>query len=368
LTLPTSQRISVALTPPYAAEVECGLLARVGEAVREHLPAGGKVVVITAPPIRRFWGERLEAGLAAAGLRFQVIELPEGEEHKTLTDLEVMAEAMVAFGADRSTLLLAFGGGVVGDVGALLASLYMRGLPLIHVPTTLLAMVDSSLGGKTGVNLRSGKNLLGTFYHPRAILADPEVLHTLADREYRSGLAEAIKYGVITDRALFEEMAANTPALRRRDAPALASLIPACLRHKAAVVAGDEREAGRRQILNFGHTLGHALESASGYRRYLHGEAVAWGMIAAGRIAVRLGRFPEKESERMNAAIRALCGPLPPLNESPDLLLRHAANDKKTRAGVLHFILPSAIGTVDVVPGVPDEVIRAALADTASET
>ncbi|HET9784406.1 MAG TPA: 3-dehydroquinate synthase [Terriglobales bacterium] len=365
---PTQHRIPVALDPPYAAEVEPGLLPQVGERVRAFLPPGANVMVITAPPIRRLWGATLEAGLATAALPFQVLELPDGEAHKTLADLESLAEAMVAHGADRHSLLLAFGGGVVGDVGAFLASMYMRGISLVHIPTTLLAMVDSSLGGKTGVNLRAGKNLLGSFYHPRAILADPDVLQTLADREYRSGLAEAIKYGIIADRPLFDAMAASASALRRRDLTELGSVIPACLRHKAAIVAADERESGRRQTLNFGHTLGHALESATGYGKYLHGEAVAWGMIAAARIAVRLRRLPEAESQRLAAAVLALCGPLPPLSEDPDLLLRHAARDKKARAGVLHFILPTAIGAVEVVPGVPVEVIRAALTDAVALT
>ncbi|MGN6592754.1 MAG: 3-dehydroquinate synthase [Terriglobales bacterium] len=363
---PTHHRIPVALAPPYDAEVAFGLLSQVGERVRTYRPAEGKVMVVTAPPIRKLWGAPLEAGLIAAGLPFHVLELPDGEAHKTLGDLETLAETMVAQGADRHALLLAFGGGVVGDVGAFLASIYMRGIPLVHVPTTLLAMVDSSLGGKTGVNLRSGKNLLGTFYHPRAILADPQVLKTLPDREYRSGLAEAIKYGIIADRALFDAMAGEAAALRRRDPAPLETVIPACLRHKAAVVVADEREGGRRQILNFGHTLGHALESATGYERYLHGEAVAWGMIAAARIAVHLRRLPESESQRIIAAILALCGPLPPLLEDPDLLLRHAASDKKARAGVLHFVLPSAIGAVEVVPGVPAAVIRTALAEAAT--
>jgi 3-dehydroquinate synthase len=360
------QLIPVALAPAYAAEVAPGLLAQVGERVRAQLSPGGKVMVVTAPPIRRFWGASLEAGLTAAGLPFHVLELPDGEAHKTLGDLEALAEAMVAQGADRHALLLAFGGGVVGDVGAFLASIYMRGISLVHVPTTLLAMVDSSLGGKTGVNLRSGKNLLGTFYHPRAILVDPELLQTLPEREYRSGLAEAAKYGIIADRPLFDAMAGAAAALRRRDLAALETVIPACLRHKAAVVVADERESGRRQMLNFGHTLGHALESATGYARYRHGEAVAWGMIAAARIAVRLRRLPEEESQRITTTVLALCGPLPPLLEDPDLLLRHAASDKKARAGVLHFVLPSAIGAVEVVPGVPADVIRAALADTAA--
>jgi len=349
---------------PYSALVETGLLARAGALLRPHLPPAGQLFVVTTPTVRRLWGPALAAGLAADGLAATVLEMPDGEPAKTLASLQALAEALVAAGADRDALLLALGGGVVGDVAAFLASVYMRGLALVHLPTTLVAMVDSSLGGKTAVNLPSGKNLLGTFFHPRAILVDPATLATLPPREYRSGLAEAIKYGIIADRALFEVLESQAPALARADPALLQPLIAACLRHKAAVVVADEREADLRRVLNFGHTLGHALESATAYQRFLHGEAVAWGMIAAGQIAVRLGRFDPNQARRMNAAILALCRPLPPLDLDPALVLRHAASDKKARAGVLHFVLPTRIGQVAIVNDVPPAVILAALADT----
>lgn len=359
-------RITVQLAPTaafsYAAHIEPGALARAGEFLRPHLPHGGRLVVISTPPVVGYWGAALEAGLRAAGLEPSLLTMPDGEPHKTLAELERLADALVRLGAGRDTLIAAFGGGMVGDVAAFLASVYMRGVALVQIPTTLLAMVDSSLGGKTAVNLAGGKNLVGTFYHPRLILADPRVLSTLPEREYRSGLAEAIKYGVIRDRALFEWIEAQAAALERREPEPLRHLIAACLRHKAEIVAADEREDGLRRILNFGHTLGHALESATGYTYFLHGEAVAWGMIAAGELAVALGRFPTEEAERMSALIGRLCRPLPPITASPSETLRHAASDKKAVAGELRFVLPRSIGAVEVVAGVPAATVLAALA------
>lgn len=347
----------------YEARVERGSLDQAGDVVRRYLPPGGRAVAVTTPTVRHHWGAALEGALA--GIPHLVLELPDGESFKRLSELEKLADAMVASGCDRDALVVAFGGGVVGDVAAFLASIYMRGVRLVQIPTTLVAMIDSSLGGKTGVNLESGKNLIGTFYHPRHILVDPRVLSTLAEREFRAGMAEAVKYGIIGDLKLFE-------LIERRprgwmDAPAdLDAMIAGCLRQKAEVVMGDEREGGRRRILNFGHTLGHAFESATNYSHFLHGEAVAWGMIAAGRIAVRRGGFSEREAERMNQVILAACAPLPALALDPELVLRHAASDKKAHAGVLTFILPTAIGTVEVVRDVTREQILAALADTAS--
>lgn len=349
----------------YEARVERGSLAHAGDVVRRYLPAGGRAVVVTTPTVRRHWGAALEASLRAAAIAPLTLELPDGESFKRLSELENLADAMVASGCDRDTLVVAFGGGVVGDVAAFLASIYMRGVRLVQIPTTLVAMIDSSLGGKTGVNLEHGKNLIGTFYHPQHILVDPQVLATLAGREFRAGMAEAVKYGVIGDAALFDQIEQYPQGWDAAPA-ALDAMIAGCLRQKAEVVMSDEREGGRRRILNFGHTLGHAFESATNYSHFLHGEAVAWGMIAAGRIAVRRSSFGEREARRMNAVILAACGPLPELTLDPELVLRHAASDKKAHAGVLTFILPTAIGMVEVVRDVTRDQILAALADTAS--
>lgn len=358
--------IPVSVVPAYSAVVEPGGLAQAGEQVRRWLPPMGLAAVVTNPTVRGFWGAALERSLTAARVRYAVLEMPDGEQFKNLAELGTLAEAMVGFGADRDALVLAFGGGVVGDVAGLLASLFMRGVALLQIPTTLLAMVDSSLGGKTGVNLSAGKNLVGTFLHPRAILADPGLLTTLPDREFRSGLAEAVKYGIITAPSLFEFLESEAAAVCAREPAALTRLIADCLEQKAAVVAADERESGRRRILNFGHTLGHALESATRYQRYLHGEAVAWGMLAATRLAVRTRRLPESEAQRIAGGILRLCAPLPALREDPVEILRHAAADKKSRAGQLHFILPSAIGHVDVVAGIDPPLVLASLAEAAA--
>jgi len=340
------------------AVIEPGLLGRVAE----FLPAGGALFVVTTEPVRRHWGATLERGLAGrAGAH--LLELPDGEPHKRLASVESLANQMLERGADRAATIVAFGGGVVGDVAAFLASIYMRGIGLVQIPTTLVAMLDSALGGKTGVNLAGGKNLLGTFHHPRQILVDPLLLNTLPEREYRSGLAEAIKYGIIGDPELFQYMAANVAALRQREPGVLERVIAAGLRQKATVVAADEREGDLRRILNFGHTLGHALESATEYRHFLHGEAVAWGMIAATGIALRLGRVNEAEAERVRRTILALCAPLPAVTIAPERVLACAASDKKAHAGRLHFVLPRAIGQVEITSEVPVETILAALAE-----
>lgn len=352
-----------AVAPAYPIILGRGALAGAGELLARLCPGGGRVMVVTAAPVRAAWGSALASALASTRLPFTVLELPDGESHKRLAELETLAEAMVAAGAGRDALVVAFGGGVVGDVAALLASLYMRGVGLIHIPTTLVAMVDSALGGKTGVNLASGKNLLGTFQHPLAMLVDPALLATLDARQYRSGMAEVIKYGIIGDARLFDYILAHAPALAAREPEPLEWMIAACLRHKARIVAADEREAGLRRVLNFGHTLGHALESATAYSRYLHGEAVAWGMLAATRIAVRQGLCPEPEAERICAAVLRVCAPLPPLEVAPADLLRHAASDKKSRAGALHWVLPTAVGQVEIVSGIPAPVVEHAIAD-----
>lgn len=348
----------------YEARVEAGALARAGDLVRAAMPEQKHLFGVTTPQVQQLWGERLVHAMTDAGVSFELLSMPDGEPNKTLGALEQLANSLTGFGADRDSGLVAFGGGMVGDVAALLASVYMRGIALAQIPTSLVAMVDSALGGKTAVNLSGGKNLIGTFHHPRIIVVDPEVLETLPEREYRSGLAEAIKYGIIRDANLFAWIEAHVLQLDERAPAALEALIGACLRHKAEVVGQDEREGGVRRILNFGHTLGHALESVTGYEYFLHGEAVAWGMIAAGEIATRLGMFPIADAIRMRQLIRHLCDPLPPIAVAEGDILRHAARDKKARQGVLHFVLPRTIGQVEVVRDVPETVIVEALQQT----
>jgi len=258
----------------------------------------------------------------------------------------------------RQSTVIAFGGGVVGDVAGFVASIYMRGIAVVQIPTTLLAQVDSSIGGKTGVNHRVAKNLIGTFHQPRLVLSDPLILQTLPEREYASGLYEALKYGVIGDPALFEEFERNTSMLKKRDPEAVERLVARCAAIKAEVVMSDEKESDLRRVLNFGHTVGHALEAAARYQRIKHGEAVGYGMVAAARIGRALEKINDREVRRIENAIASI-GRLPALDgvSSKDVLgaLHH---DKKVRNGAIHFVLPRAIGNVEITPEVPFEIVR----------
>jgi 3-dehydroquinate synthase len=273
---------------------------------------------------------------------------------------------MTRAGADRGSLLIAFGGGIVGDVGGFLAAIFMRGIPYIQAPTTFLAQVDSSVGGKTGVNLPEGKNLVGCFHHPRAVFADINVLGTLPMRELKAGLMESVKAGIIRDRTLVRFMEENARLILGRDAKALEKVIAASIRMKAGVVNRDERESGLRMILNFGHTVGHALEQATRYKILLHGEAVGWGMIAALSVARQRGTITAAQFERMERLVH-LYGPLPALKLRPARILAATGADKKNVGGVRRFVLPIGIGDAgvveDVTPAELDAAIRAMLAE-----
>lgn len=356
--------LTVALPTPYPVLIGNGAIRQAGAVARRHLPPSGQLVVITSPAVRRHCSAPLLASLQRAGLRPQVLLMPDGETAKTLATAGRLSEALARAGAGRDALILALGGGVTGDVAAFVASIYMRGVALIQVPTTVVAMLDSAIGGKTGVNLRAGKNLVGTFHQPRAVLADPALLTTLPEREYRSGLAEALKCAIIADARLFSRMERQSQRLRRREAGPLTAVLAAAAEIKARVVAADEREGDLRRILNFGHTLGHALESATRYRAFRHGEAVGWGMIAAARLAAATGRLSASAAARIEGATLALLSPLPPIPAGIDTILRHAQRDKKVQAGRLNFVLPVAVGQVEVVSDVPLALVRRALAAT----
>jgi 3-dehydroquinate synthase len=282
--------------------------------------------------------------------------MADGEPHKKLATVEKLARKLVRLRAEREAILVAFGGGVVGDTAGLLASLYMRGVHLIHIPTTVLAQVDASIGGKTGVNLPGGKNLLGTFYQPLAVIIDPKVLSTLSDRAFRAGLYECVKCGVIGNQKLFFQLAETELPRLRKDFAMLQWVIAESVGLKASVVAADEREQSLRQVLNFGHTIGHALEAESGYRRFLHGEAVAWGMIAAAEIARMIGCCGRGTQQQVTDAVMSF-GALPAVNAQARQVLRRMRCDKKVRDGRLRFILPRAIGQVEIVDEVPDNVV-----------
>ena len=337
-----------------------GCCVRPQQYFRTLFPADARLFVLTAPPIRKHWAGALRKSFKQAGRKLEFLLIPDGERSKTLSQLEKLARRLLELGADRRSVLLALGGGVVGDVGAFLASVFMRGIPVVQIPTTLLAQVDSAIGGKTGVNLKAGKNLLGTFHQPLAVLADPDVLATLPEREYRSGLFEAMKYGVISNPAIFELMEANRDALLRRDVKLLETLITECIRVKAAVVSADEREGGERRILNFGHTIGHALEAETNYTRLLHGEAVGWGMIAAALIGVGVKQTDSATADRIIAQ-SSHTGLCPRLNVEPKRIIKLLQADKKTLGGTPHFILATGMGSVEVRKDIPTPLVVQAI-------
>ena len=344
-------------TPPYSypVVVERGAVGRTGQ----YLPAKAKIFVVTTEDVWRHQGRALEQALTARP--HEILHLPGGEENKRLAPLEALAEQMVERGGDRSSLVIAFGGGIVNDMGGFLAAIFMRGIPVIQIPTTLLAQVDAAVGGKTGVNLVSGKNLVGSFHQPAAVLIDPALLDTLPEREYRAGLWEIVKAGIIRDPDLFQFLTGHRGEVIARVPAAVDRIIADSVRIKVEVVSADEREGDLRRILNFGHTFGHALEAETGYRRFLHGEAVAWGMRAAIYLGERSGHASAEQCVEMLEAIRQY-GPIPPVDGiAAQNLLARLAHDKKTVHGAVHFVLPVRIGEVTVVSGIPERTVLDAI-------
>jgi len=335
----------------YPCVVERGVLGR----VREFLPPRtGRLFLSTTEDVWRIHGRKLDVDA-------EVLFFPPGETNKRFEHVEALAERMVEAGADRSSALIAFGGGIVNDTGGFLASIFMRGIPVIQIPTTLLAQVDAAVGGKTGVNLRCGKNLIGTFHQPRAVLIDPEVLDTLPEREYRAGLFEVIKHGVIASPGLFEMMDRRRADVFAHHPDVIDRMVSESVRIKAEVVSADEKESDLRRILNFGHTIGHALEAETGYSRLLHGEAVGFGMIAATHLASLVDVLNDKERDAILHQIHAY-GPTPPLDGiTAQALVRRTLSDKKTVQGKVHFVLPDRIGHTVVRAGIPEEIVSAAV-------
>jgi 3-dehydroquinate synthase len=332
-----------------------GSLAPRIERIAGKLPR--RVFVLTSPEIWALWSEAFLSSFAEPPI---ALFLPSGEKHKTLASVEGLARQMAAADGDRGSLLIAFGGGIVGDVGGFLASIFMRGIPYVQVPTTFLAQVDSSVGGKTGVNLPEGKNLVGSFHHPLAVFADIDLLGTLPERELRAGLMESIKAGIIRDRSLVRFMEEHAGEVLGRDAKALEKVIAASIRMKAGVVNLDERESGLRMILNLGHTVGHALEQATGYKTLLHGEAVGWGMVAALFLARQRGLISRAQFERLESLIY-LYGPLPPLKLRKARVVAATGGDKKNVGGVRRFVLPVGVGDAGVVEDVTAAELEAAV-------
>ncbi|MGB9464594.1 MAG: 3-dehydroquinate synthase [Candidatus Acidiferrum sp.] len=343
----------------YAIVCGAGVIRDAAEEIR-RLGKFSRIHIVSSLKVWRAVGKSVLSGLRLkAGYATNLMN--DAESSKNLSTVEKLSRSLVRAGIDRQSLLIAVGGGVVGDVAGFAASTCQRGVALVQIPTTLISQVDSAVGGKTGVNLPEGKNLVGTFYPARLVLVDSAMLKPLPERQYRGGLAEVIKYGVIADAKLFAFLEKNFDAILRRDPAALAYIIPRSLEIKAHVVSRDERESGLREILNFGHTFGHALETITNYRVYQHGEAVAWGMMAVALLGHEIHLTPANEVSRIVSLVRRLA-PLPPWpNVSPKKLIAAMYSDKKTRAGKLRFVLAPRIGKAQSHDDVPLETLERVL-------
>jgi len=345
----------------YEIYIGSGLLRQTAQHVQSSL-AVTQVVAITDSNLKTTHAQIVTENLAQAGIVCDLVTIPAGEGSKSLRIVEQIWNEMLAAKADRQTVVIAVGGGVVGDLAGFVAATYARGIPLIQIPTTLLAQVDSSVGGKVGINLANAKNMAGAFWQPTRVLIDPLVLHTLPDREYQAGLAEVIKYGVIMDAEFFALLEDHVEEIHARDPGLLKTIISRCCQLKAQVVEQDERETtGLRAILNYGHTFCHAFETATNYGRFLHGEAVAIGMMCAARLAESMGRIDQQLISRQAALLTACNLPLSVTDIDPESLLAAMQHDKKVEHGKLRFVLPTKMGHVELVDDVSMDLVRAAL-------
>jgi 3-dehydroquinate synthase len=352
------QRLDVRLGKrAYPILVGPGLLGAT-HLLAEHA-GGSRLLVVTDDVVGPLWMPRLAQGLT--GRAFETCVLPGGEEQKTLGNVAVIIDALVAARLNRDGMVLALGGGVIGDIAGFAAASYQRGIAIVQLPTTLLAQVESSVGGKTGVNHPGGKNLIGAFHQPAAVLADTDTLSTLPERQLRAGLTEIVKAALAADAAFFGWLESNLGRLVARDAGALEEAIRRACAIKAEIVAEDEREQGRRAVLNLGHTFGHAIEAGAGYGEWLHGEAVAAGMVMAAELSVRAGRLPAADAVRVRALVKAAGLPIagPPLGER---YLELMEVDKKAAGGKVRFILLDAVGTAALRADVPPALVRESIA------
>ena len=348
----------------YSIVVETDALAKVGDHVRP-LGLGSRMALVSDPVIRKLYGEVVTESLRTAGFTVTAIDVPVSESAKTLATAEACWDALLAAGLDRSSTVLALGGGAVGDVAGFVAATYMRGMNLVQLPTTVLAQVDASIGGKTAVDHPRAKNLIGAFHQPRLVVVDPAAVRSLPEREFRSGLAEMVKHGIVLDAEYFDDMERSAAALLARDPATLERLIGGSCRLKADVVARDEREAELRAVLNYGHTIGHALEAATGFDRWTHGEAVSLGIVAEARLARRLGLTDAATVGRQERLLAALGLPTRVAAVDLDAVIGAIARDKKGRDGRIPFVLAPRIGTFRLVYDVTHADVRAALTDAA---
>ncbi len=359
----TAQTVHVSLNErSYDITIADGILAQTGEITRAALSAKTRrLAIIANPKVHALYGRTVERSLKKAGFVTLTHLMGDGEKYKSLRTAERAWSFLLEHRFERSDAIVALGGGVVGDLAGFVAATYQRGLSFVQIPTTLLAQIDSSVGGKTAVNHPLGKNMIGAFHQPRAVMIDPTALRTLAPRELRAGLYEVLKTGIIRDRALFELTCDSIRQLEACDTDILARIIARCCGIKAEVVTADEREAGLRRILNFGHTIGHALEAVTHYRRLKHGEAVGYGMKSAASIAEKAGIIAPAESQAIRVGID-LSGPLPEISDlRPQDILTAMTHDKKAAQGKIPFILPVRIGEVIVRDDIPGPMIRAAV-------
>ncbi|MDQ2711962.1 MAG: 3-dehydroquinate synthase [Acidobacteriota bacterium] len=342
----------------YLSVVERGVVRRASEFLPQR---AGKLFVITTEDVWALHGRTLDSQISE---RAQPLFFPGGEPNKRLSSVEAIADQMLEHGADRTSVVIGFGGGIVTDVSGFVAAIFMRGIPVLQIPTTLLAQVDAAVGGKTGVNLVGGKNLIGSFHQPLAVLIDPDVLQTLSEREYRAGLFEVIKCAIIRDPELYQQLKTQSDAVLARDPDVVDQLIAAAVRIKAEVVSADEREGDLRRILNFGHTIGHAIEAETKYNRFLHGEAVAWGMLSAIRLAELTGDLSAFDAASMREMIESY-GSLPLAADlDADHLLARLSSDKKTLQGKVHFVLPVTVGRVRISSGIEPALVRRAMVES----
>ncbi len=350
----------------YEIRIGSGILPRLGGWLKESR-FSGKLVIITHPLLRRLYGDTLKESLTGEGFSVAVLLVPEGEAQKSLETAGRLYGELSAFHAERTTPILALGGGVIGDLAGFVAATYLRGVPLVQIPTTLLAQVDSSIGGKVAVDHGQVKNKIGAFYQPLLVVSDIATLATLPAGELNDGLAEVVKYAVIWDGEFFAYLENNLDRIRALDSSVLEEIVSRSARIKAEVVAKDERDLGLRNILNFGHTIGHAVEAVSGFR-VRHGQAVAIGMVAAGRIANRLGVFPDGEQSRLKRLIQGAGLPTEMPSLDVDRVVHFVGHDKKIRQGRIRFILPRGIGEVSVSDEVTPNLIKQVLDSWYEET
>jgi len=346
----------------YRILVGAGLLRAVG-AELSRTGVGRRAAVLSDEPIMALHGRQVVEGLEAAGFSVMEIRLPAGEAAKTLATAERAWDALLEAGLDRSSTVVAVGGGAVGDLAGFVAATYMRGVSFVQVPTTLLAQVDASIGGKTAIDHPRAKNLIGAFHQPRLVVVDPAVLLTLPDREFRSGLAEVIKHGIVLDAAYFADLEASLPALLARDLPTLTRIVAGSCRIKASVVERDEQEAELRAVLNYGHTIGHAVEVVTGFERWTHGEAVALGIAAEARLAEQLGIAGGDATARQTGILQAVGLPVRGSGADPAAVVEALARDKKARDGRVPFVLAPRIGAFRLVFDVPQAAVIEALED-----